>query len=468
LIAAGLVLAFLVTPAVVLGAGSNTVAYTESFESEPAGTALTNMTGWSSGDDAMAVVTNNGDYGFTDTSYPIPGAHTKAVDFNAGTGAITNTFVPEAGAGMLYLDTMLKIITGDQDPGIFTNDPSIHVGFYADAGSNYWVYNEHRDADTQQLSLVTNMTAVDGEWVRVTVTMDSDESVGPYQDNYFQVAINGDPCISPDALASPAYNSPTGGSWFVLANHLQWKNVKEYVSAVELRGTGMLDDMVLTTNEPAFEIIITASTDPDDISVCSIVPSGDIAFQPGDTTNFLITASNYYHIVDIETNGVSVPGANGLTQTNFTWANIQKGDTSIEAIFAATTAAHGVPHWWLAQFGWTSNWDFHSTNDHNMNGQPTYEDYYTSVRPTNPGSEFVIVDIGMQGGTSYIVVVGEFVDPDLDPWDVEKSTNLMAGPAGWFTPDPPTFGRVEGSNWWWESTPAEAAAHYRVAVTNIP
>jgi len=463
LIAAGLVLAFLVSPAVVLGAGSNTVAYTENFEGEPAGTALTNMTGWSSSGDAVAVVTNNGDYNFTETSYPIPGAHTKAVDFNAGTGGITNSFVPEAGTGMLYLDTMLKIITGDQDPGIFTNDPSIRVGVYADAGSNYWLYNYDDVGLTNRFSAITNMTAQDGTWARVTVTLDSQSD--PFFVPLFELQINGVPALSADGYANPDTTGSKPGSWHLFADNA----FPGYVSSVELRGTGMLDDMVLTTNKPAFEVIITASTEPDDISICSIVPSGDIAFQPGDTTNFLITASNYYHIVDIETNGVSIGAIpDGLTTTNFTWSNIQKGDSSIEAIFAADKS-NGVPHWWLAQFGWTSNWEFHSTNDHNMNGQPTYVDYYTSVHPTNAGSEFVVVDMGVQNGTSYIVVVAENVDPDLDPFGVEKSTNLMQGASGWFTPDPPTFGRLEGSNWWWESTPAsvDVPGYYRAtAATN--
>jgi len=448
--------------------GTNPVPYSENFEGYAADTALTNITGWSSPEGVIAFVTNTGDPGFTATSYPLSYdrlSTNMAVAFETGDKGLTNTFAPNTNSQVFYLDMMMKMNLEDQELSKFDADPSIHMALFADrTGSNYWVYNYDLDGTSNRLSVITNLTAQKDAWVRVTVSMDCNSD--PFGVQLFQVQVNGEKALSPDGYQNPDTTGSKPGSWFAFANN----NFPNYVSSVTLMGEGVLDDITLTTNPPSFGIVIVASTDPSDASRGSISPVGKVTLAEGENTNFVIVASNYFHIGQIRINGTPIGGVpDGLTSTNYLWDSGLGG--SIKAVFSPTLAVHDVPHWWLAAQhpDWTNNFNFWSTNDFDTDADPTYIEYWTSSGPTNPNSVFEIVDFGQKNGTSYFTVVCASVDPALPQFDVQKSTNLMEGEVGWFPASPPKFGRVNGSNTWWESSASSVSpAHYRAIVTNVP
>lgn len=119
----------------------------------------------------------------------------------------------------------------------------------------------------------------------------------------------------------------------------------------------------------------------------SIAPAGLVAVPSGGTTNFVITPDPYWHIADVATNGTSV-GA----MPSFTWDNIV-ADGAISAAFDADLAAQGTPHWWLASFGWTNNFDTAETNNSDSDAFNNGQEYIADTDPTNPASFFSITAV---------------------------------------------------------------------------
>ena len=53
------------------------------------------------------------------------------------------------------------------------------------------------------------------------------------------------------------------------------------------------------------------------------------------------------------------------------------------ANFAETLAASNVPQWWLAQYGWTNDFDAVATNDAEPDGFFTWQEFVADTDPTN-------------------------------------------------------------------------------------
>ena len=59
---------------------------------------------------------------------------------------------------------------------------------------------------------------------------------------------------------------------------------------------------------------------------------------------------------------------------------------SVQANFAALLATNGVPQWWLAQFGWTNDFDAAALDDFEPDGFPAWQEYVADTDPTDDGS----------------------------------------------------------------------------------
>ena len=122
----------------------------------------------------------------------------------------------------------------------------------------------------------------------------------------------------------------------------------------------------------------------------SIVPSGLIRTNQGANVSFDIQPDTYYHVENIFTNG----GSAGAV-TNFTWYNVSASGT-VTVSFAATLAARGTPHWWLAQWGWTNNFDVVESLDQDGDGLFTWEEYPPNTCPTNANTDGDQYDDGVE------------------------------------------------------------------------
>ncbi len=119
----------------------------------------------------------------------------------------------------------------------------------------------------------------------------------------------------------------------------------------------------------------------------NIVPSGAVQVVYGGTTNFAVLPDVYWHVGDVTTNGGSVGAV-----TNFVWSNVV-ADGTINATFAADVAAHGTPDWWLAQYGWTNNFDAAETNDTDGDRFPAWQEQIAGTDPTVSTSFFQCLEI---------------------------------------------------------------------------
>ena len=113
----------------------------------------------------------------------------------------------------------------------------------------------------------------------------------------------------------------------------------------------------------------------------SITPSGVIRTNQGADVAFVIQPDAYYRVQNILTNG-----GNAGTTTNFTWYNLS-GPGTVTVSFTATLAAHGTPHWWLAQWGWTNNFDTVELLDQDGDGLFTWHEYPHNTCPTNANTD---------------------------------------------------------------------------------
>jgi len=118
----------------------------------------------------------------------------------------------------------------------------------------------------------------------------------------------------------------------------------------------------------------------------TIAPAGTVAVPSGGTQDFIITPATYYHVADLTVNGVSVGAV-----TNYSWTNVT-ADGTIHATIAPDLAASGTPHWWLAQYGYTTNFDAAEAADTDADGMSNFAEYAFGLDPTKGSSVDPIID----------------------------------------------------------------------------
>jgi hypothetical protein len=113
----------------------------------------------------------------------------------------------------------------------------------------------------------------------------------------------------------------------------------------------------------------------------SIVPSGTIRTNIGADILFTMLPELYYRVENVKTNGTSVGAF-----TNFLWESVSANGT-VTASFVEILAAQGTPHWWLADYGWTQNFDTVELLDTDSDGLLTWQEYASGTIPTNSNSD---------------------------------------------------------------------------------
>jgi hypothetical protein len=134
----------------------------------------------------------------------------------------------------------------------------------------------------------------------------------------------------------------------------------------------------------------------------AISPSTNFWVYKGSTTNLTITASNYWIVADVLTNGASLAYAIPLvSQYTFVYSNIE-GDrtTTVQSVAGPALATLGTPLAWLAAYGWTNNFDAAETNDADNDGRLTWEEYREGTIPTNYYSAYIEMNVSVEGDGS--------------------------------------------------------------------
>lgn len=132
-------------------------------------------------------------------------------------------------------------------------------------------------------------------------------------------------------------------------------------------------------------------------------------------------------------------------------------DRTIVANFTADLAVNDVPHWWLAQYGWTSDFDTFAVLDTDKDGQSAWEEYVAGTNPTDANSVFQVELTEMDPESGDLVMSWPSVFGKeyyiLQSWDLNAWWQVSeAIPA---TPPMNTYSQVIDS---------DPAAFYRVAI----
>ena len=108
---------------------------------------------------------------------------------------------------------------------------------------------------------------------------------------------------------------------------------------------------------------------------------------------------------------------------------------SVAATFVAERTSLGVPKWWLAQYGWSDEFEAASIADHDGDGHAAWREFLAGTDPTNPGSyirftNFSIIPAGLDirwssvFGKSYRI---ESANTPAGPW-VTVASAIPANP----------------------------------------
>ena len=185
----------------------------------------------------------------------------------------------------------------------------------------------------------------------------------------------------------------------------------------------------------------------------------------GNSTNFVITASNYYRIATLTTNGANVADVtfnNSSTTTNFTWSNVQTSGVlaaTFTAQVVANPAASGanVPYPWMAQYGLTNSgatFDQAAIADQDGDGLSAWQEYIAGTDPTNAASCLKATQTTVRSNLNVIAwspVSGRV-------YSVYWSTNLMNG----FQPLETNIFYPQGS--YTNTAPDSRVNHYQIKV----
>ncbi len=172
--------------------------------------------------------------------------------------------------------------------------------------------------------------------------------------------------------------------------------------------------LVVSYTTSAVNWTITSSAGPHG----AIAPTGNIVVVHGGSTNFVISPAIYYHVTNLVVNNASVG-----SPTNYTWLNVN-GNGTIQAQFGEDiTTNFGTPTWWLALYGWTSNFETAAASDTDVDGLKAWQERIAGTNPTNGNSFLGITNFVQETTAKGKVLRWSSVTGRL--YAVRSSTNLL-------------------------------------------
>jgi len=425
-----------------LADGSNLVPYAESFENWTLHEKVAGTNSWYGGVEDASSITNI-TYTAPACGTPLTGMHDKVLHLNTEGGILTNDFLDAIMATTNYVDVMVKFVLSETTPAACTTaDSGIKLAVFANAESNLVVYHGmmtgtgYPDNDgqwsTNQVTVITNIMINPANWYRLTVAFDPTVSTFLNALEMFQVKIDG-ATITNDTAFEDGWkgdfmadgdldNGPSAnGTWFRSAMASGNDNSKK-LRGVAFQGTGYIDDLVVTNGMPNFSaapltafwcLIVTASGDSGDV-----VPGvGTYSVKVGDSTNVVATASDWYRIQSMTTNGTEV--AAGVKTYNASIAPVAANQTNTVAVTFAqmTDGANGlgVPTAWLISLGLTEGF----TQDDDPYG--VSDEYLLNMNPTVSNAVSFAIDAITAAGGTVDVTVKLLVDTVAPPVTVHQS-----------------------------------------------
>lgn len=446
-----------------------TIPWSNSFEGLSGN--ITNYDAWMG--DGTGIITNNGDYSSQrqnspKVKYPIDGTHTDVLYFTDCVAGLSNS-LSDGGAGnthTVWLDTMIQPVFSETAPSAASYTNSQLAIYFGTNGMPY-VYHAFKSAyattaNSNGWSLLNNtFTPVQsGKWVRLTIAVSYDTSEG---EALFKPLLNGVEFSNPNGFSTNDISATTTGPWFPVASPGIYQ-----IKQVVLQGSGKLDDMVITDSP--------VSVDLAGVTIVSVIQAGKGIISPAGTidfstvpvsTNYQITASNYWYIANVYTGAMSgtssgaVVAAQGTNDFSLAMSNIG-ADSFVYVYFAPTlVGTYQTPSEWLSRYGVPTGTD---TNDSDNDGMSDGQEYTAGTRPNNSNSLVKILSETIANGTNTIQWLGaNATDGNGRVYTMRASTNLLD--STW--PTAASLTLTSGTtNTTTISLPAGSPVFYRINVTN--
>jgi probable HAF family extracellular repeat protein len=229
---------------------------------------------------------------------------------------------------------------------------------FANTGAVAVVATQPGDANWNPAPAVTNVFSTWGLYVLTVVTAhgDADPPAGIYTNLLATVLTN-----------SVSVPEPVGGTQFVCTG---WALTGHEPAA----GTVTNFTMVVTNNATlAWRWTTNYWLETSAAPHGSVAP--DSSWQPALLPAVLIATPDRYYHFDHWTNSAS--------GTNNPFALIMDRPKSAMPVFAENLAIHDVPEWWLAEHGWTNDFDAAALADDEPDGFPTWQEFVADTIPTN-------------------------------------------------------------------------------------
>lgn len=187
----------------------------------------------------------------------------------------------------------------------------------------------------------------------------------------------------------------------------------------------------------------------------SVSPSGQVEVAHGGSAAFTSTPHDYYHVADVVVDGGSAGATNCYVFPCVT------NDRALSVSFAPDLVTNGVPAWWMASFGLT-NFGEDAVLDADTDGADTWEEYYAGTTPTSPASVFRVLACARQGTSNGLAWYATTNSGATNELHVQRRTGLALG--AWTVAATNASRDASGTNWWWDASPPDSGAFYRVAI----
>ncbi|MEI8122440.1 MAG: DUF2341 domain-containing protein [bacterium] len=169
----------------------------------------------------------------------------------------------------------------------------------------------------------------------------------------------------------------------------------------------------------------------------------------GSNVVLIATPQVYYHFGQWMGPGTNFIASGDLNASTVTV--IVQSATSITGLFAENLAANGTPEWWLAQYGWTNNFNAAETNDADHDGMLNWQEWIAGTDPTNRSSVLSVTSLFPEGSgfvLHWTSVSNRFYGVDratnliLPSFDVIATNLPAAPPVNVYTDQVPGIGKA--------------------------
>lgn len=446
-------------------AAQNPVPFSESFQTYAENQQVAGTNEWY-GDTNSIVITNNFTYS---GSKPLPSSDpNKIMAINTEGGTITNRFA-DTGTSDTWIDFMLNPTRVDDYPDL-SGSADVDIALFVNSNGHPVIYHLVYDYTTNTYTEIPYITIDSDTWTRVTLRY----TTAPFGPNYglFEIRFDGgSPVTNNEAFLDNGVDYPRGGTLFAEAGTGSGSKPSG-LSTLDISGTGFLDDLVVTYTDPLAQsdwYIVAAvrsslgvnSVDLNNYSA-TMTPIGISTNTSGSTGTVSIAWSNFWnHTLYVDgtptnlTNSVEFYETASVTHT-------------VLLVSVAETLTNNVPTWWLATYTTNPNPDnAYALENDDQDGLSNWEEWLASTDPT-VSNDFEIIKHYVAGGTGFVEWVSAKVDPQLPPFDVLRTTNLMAPGGGWEIAGSTNRPIGGGTNIWHDPNPPAQGipVYYRVSATN--